>query len=181
MAKGSADPPRAPGAGLLVGAAIGTVVVLVVFATLPGAFHWSISPARSGKLAELSCGTGQCINVTLGFTGPTSLDPHGLRAVVVPINGTEIVNGSSRVPLNLTFEPAGSPHWVGNLGAGHTTTTFEAEIVNPGGTVVGTGGAGAIARNAVFCLKSTYSTTNYEFDLEFVYDGVSVEIPFAIA
>jgi len=171
---------RASGLGVLGGVAVGTVIVLASILSLPPPVHLVIGPASSSDYAGLSCSPGMCVNVTVGFTGPKTIDPTVLRVEVVPMSPSEVINGSSGRHLNLTYFPDAIPHWIGNLGNGSLTEVFEAEMVNPGGQLVGTGGAGAIADGATFCLKSTATNTTVEYTLSFSYQRSSASIPFAI-
>jgi hypothetical protein len=165
---------------LLAGVTVGTVLVLIVATSFSGPFRLSVSPARTGSLPQLDCTPGQCINVTIQFRGVSSLDPSTLGLAVLPTGDTEIVNQTAGAPLNLVYVPASDPHWVGNLGGGVHTQSFVAEIVNPGGQLVGQGGASAITSGAVLCLKGNSTGPSQEYDLAFSYQGAHVTIPFAV-
>jgi hypothetical protein len=176
-------PRRSRGAGsaLLTGVAVGTVLVLIVATSFAGPFRLSVSPARSGSLSQLGCAAGQCVNVTIQFTGASSLDPSTFRISVLPYNGTAVVNQTPGAALNLAYFPASEPHWVGNLGGGNYTQSFIGDIVNPGGLLVGQGGPSSISSGAVLCLKGNSTGPTQEYTLAFSDRGVDVSIPFAVA
>lgn len=173
--------PAAAGVTFLAGVAIGTVVVLAFAASFAAPFRLGLSPARSAELAELGCTTNHCINVTIEFTGVSSLDPGRLRVAVVPFNDTEIVNGSSGTPLHLTYFPAQEPRWTGNLGSGHYGGEFGGDVVDPHAQLVGSGGPSTVVSGAVLCLRSNATGPILEYYLTVGYDSESVTIPFALA
>jgi len=171
---------REAGGAILAGVTVGTVLVLIMAASFAAPFRLSVSPARSGSLPQLSCAAGQCINVTIQFSGASSLDPSALRIAVLPYVVTEIVNKTAGAPLNLTYFPASQPHWVGNLGGGTYTQSFIADMVNPGGQMIGQGGSATITSGAVLCLKGNSTGPTQEYLLAISYMGAGTTIPFAV-
>jgi hypothetical protein len=167
------------GSAIVAGVAVGTVIVLAVAATFVGPFHLTLSPARSGRLAPLDCASGQCVNVTIRFSGVASLDPAKLHVAVLPYGSTDVVNGSAGTPLNMAYQSADAPHWVGDLGGGKYSQSFVADVVNPDGQLIGSGGAARIASGAVLCLKDNATGPNQEYQLSIAYMGIDVVIPFA--
>ncbi|MGB6500233.1 MAG: hypothetical protein WBG19_02370 [Thermoplasmata archaeon] len=172
--------PREAGGALLAGVAVGTIVVLIVAAGFSGPFRLSISPARSGSLSELACAPNQCVNVTIRFSGVSSLDPASLRITVLPFGSGEVVNQTAGKALHLAFFPAKQPHWVGDYGGGVYNQSFIGDIVDPGGELVGGGGPSGIATGAVFCLKGNLTGPTQEYELAFGYMNAYVVIPFAV-
>lgn len=176
-----AGQPREAGTAVLVGVAVGTILVLILAVTFPGPFRLSVSPARSGSLSELGCTPDHCVNVTIRFAGAASLDPSVLQLTVVPLNGTEIVNQTAGAPLHMIYFSTTEPRWVGNLGGGTYSEEFGGDIVNPDGNLVGQGGDSSISTGAVLCVRGSASGTVLEYYLMVAYLGASVTVPFAVA
>lgn len=170
--------PRAAGVAILAGVAVGTAIVLIIALSFSAPFRLAVSPARSGSLKVLDCSAGQCVNVTIRFSGVSSVNPLTLRISVLPYTGTEIVNHTVGAPLNLAYFATASPRWVGNLGGGTYTESFVADMVNPDGQLIGQGGPSTIASGAVLCLKDNATGPNEEYGLAFSYMGAYVAIPF---
>lgn len=172
---------RQQGLSAIGGVALGTVVVLMA---LHGATHSAVrldlGLPYNADPAELACGSGQCVNFSVGFSGIDALSPSELRISVRPVDPSVVINGSAGAALNLVFSPTTAPQWLGDLGGGHNTTAFEAEIVNPGGGIVGTGTNLTIEPGATLCLKSTASATTVEYTLTLAYGSASASRPFSI-
>lgn len=181
MAQGNATAPSPLlGGALLGGVSVGTVVVLLLMAPVAHGLQFQLGYPRSGSVPSLACGAGQCANISLGFHGLASLDPTVLRLTLTPTDPSVVINGSGGRPLNLTYVPGSSPHWVGVFSGSTTSPTpFAAEIVDPSGQLVGAANP-TILPGAILCLKGTLSST-YEFQLTVSYEGTSAHVLFAVS
>lgn len=169
------------GLSLLAGVVVGTVAILALFTVNVGPFAFALGTPVPGSMAGLACTPGQCMNVSIGFTGRASIDPATLRLSIVPSDPSVVVNATPGAPLNLTFFITAIPHWLGNLGKGNYTDTFEANVADPNGQLVGYGGPTTIKPGAILCLKGAHSPTSEEYQLTFSYEGsvATVSVTFA--
>jgi hypothetical protein len=163
---------------LLVGASVGGILVIETLATQVSPLRLSVTLDGSGNNSALSCNhnPGVCDNVTIGFTGLAFLDPAILRISIVPENGSEVVNATAGVPMNLAYLADAIPAWMGQTGPGNYSEPPSGMIMDPGGHYVGSGGETRIYPGAVLCLEYYPSTPTAFYFLAFEYGGTNARV-----
>jgi hypothetical protein len=164
---------------IVLGAGTGSAVVLGTAVSWTPSLQLSVSYLGPSAWPVLGCPNytpGQCVNISIGFTGAHSLDPNILRVSIRPVDGSVVVNGTAGAAINLSYSPNGIPELWGDRGGGNFSDPPGGSYINPDGRQVGWSGDSSVAPGAVLCLMGWYLTTAQEYTLTFSYRGTSATV-----
>lgn len=166
---------------VLIGAGIGAALVLSEAQTWTPPLQFSLESKGLSLLPVLGCEPGYCVNVSIGFNGPPTLNPADLRISIVPVNRSVIVNGTPGAPANLAYAPNQFPELTENRGGGNSSFPWGGTIINPDGKQVAWVGDSDVDPGAILCLHGQDSAPTEEYELTFSYHGTVASILVTVA
>lgn len=178
----SSHPYRA----IAMGVGVGVVLVLSSYLSIANAppLRFAVKLEGASVWHLLGCQDyplGQCVNISVDFSGPTAINPSVLRISILPVNQSLVVNGTAGSAINLSFASNQFPELSGNLGGGIYVGPPDGAYINPDGRTVGLGEDSSIVSGATLCLVGWDQNSTEEYLISFsygaAYESIAVSFP----